>query len=71
MQDWVKTGLPPVQPDGELESTVLVLILSMQALHFEYLKEVHSVASLVVQDWVKTGLPPVQPDGELESTVLV
>ena len=71
MQDWLRTGEPPVQPVGDEEMIVRVCVLSgWQAPHIEYVNAVQVVTGGVyVQDWVRTGEPPVQPAGEEETTV--
>jgi len=62
VQDWFKTGLPPVQLVGDDVATVLVCWPFVQAFHSEYVHEVH-VGGATVHDCVKTGLPPAQPVG--------
>ena len=76
MQDWVRTGVPPVQPDGEEVATVRVCwavegqVLGVHALYVNE-EQVAGVGGVYVQDWVRTGVPPVQPDGEEVATVRV
>jgi hypothetical protein len=71
VQDWDRTGVPPVQPAGEEPVTVRVWVPFAHAVQSVYVKDVHVTGAGSVQAWLVTGLPPVQPAGVESVTVRV
>ena len=62
VQAWLTIGLPPAQPAGDDELTVLVcVLLGWHAPHAEYVNDVHVAGGggVYVQLWLRTGVPPV------------
>jgi|SRR6266568_1610735 len=72
VQDCVRVGDPPVQPEGDDDVTVRVCVLfDWQLPHPEYVNDVQVVeGGTYVQDRVTTGLPE-HPSGDLDSTVRI
>jgi hypothetical protein len=75
-QDWVRTGLPPVQPAGDDVATVRDCwplagqVAGVQALYVND-AQVFGGGGTYAQATVRTGLPPVQPAGADDTTVRV
>ena len=72
MQDWDRTGVPPVQLAGSEVSTVRVCVLSdWHVPQPEYVNELHTddVGGTETQACVRTGVP-VQPAGDDVNMVL-
>jgi hypothetical protein len=70
LQVCVRTGEPPVQPEGDAQVIVLVCCPALHAPQFEYVNEVH-IGGGLEQVRVRTGLPPVHPLGNEVVTVLL
>ncbi len=74
VQACVRTGVPPVQPDGDEDATVRACwpvegqVLGVHALYVNE-EQVAGGGGVYVQACVSTGVPPVQPDGDEVATV--